>query len=260
MTYTLHQGDALGVMSRLPDDSVDALITDPPYNSGGRTSKERVSRTARDKYTSGTVNTLADFPGDQKDQRAYTRWLAEILTEGYRVTRPQGLAVVFCDWRQGPATSDALQMAGWLWSGTLSWIKPACRPRKGGFRQSCEYMFWGVKGSLDSSRDLYLPGHFTGSQPRKGRVHITQKPVELMRDLVRVCVPGGTVLDPFTGSGSTGVAALLEGRQFVGIEVTPHYWQIADTRLAEVERDLASRPSDPPVQEDTTAATAPAST
>ena len=121
--------------------------------------------------------------------------------------------MVFSDWRQEPTTSDALQMAGWTWSGTIPWIKPTSRPRKGGPKQDSEFIAWGVKGSLDQIRDLYLPGHYIASQPRKDRVHITQKPVEIMQQLVQVCPEGGTVLDPFTGSGSTGVAALSEGRK-----------------------------------------------
>ena len=53
MSYTLHQGDALTVLKNLPDESVHAVITDPPYNSGGRTSSERTSRTARNASRSG---------------------------------------------------------------------------------------------------------------------------------------------------------------------------------------------------------------
>jgi len=239
MAYTLHRGDALTVLTRLADDSVDAVITDPPYNSGGRTSSERTGRTPRAKYTSSdAAHDLADFPGDNRDQRSYIRWLAEFLTEAYRITRDHGSALVFSDWRQGPATSDALQMAGWTWTGVMPWRKPAARPRKGGFKQDCEYIYWGVKGTVDRSRDLYLPGFFTASQPRKGRIHITQKPVEVMRQLVQICPEGGTVLDPFTGSGSTGVAALREGRHFIGIELSRHYADLAEERLRkELSRD-----------------------
>lgn len=61
-------------------------------------------------------------------------------------------------------------------------------------------------------------------------MHITQKPVELMRDLVKVCVPGGTVIDPCAGSGSTGVAALAEGRSFLGIELGDGYRREAEER------------------------------
>ncbi|MFB7618108.1 DNA-methyltransferase [Kitasatospora sp. NPDC056181] len=237
--FTLHRGDALTVLKSLPDESVNAVITDPPYNSGGRTSSERTSRDARAKYvTSNSVHDLKTFPGENRDQRSYRSWLTELLTEAYRASTEHSVAMVFSDWRQEPTTSDALQMAGWTWQGTIPWIKPASRPRKGGFKQSAEFISWGVKGTLDNSRDLYLPGHFIASQPRKDRVHITQKPLEIMQKLVQICPEDGVVLDPFTGSGSTGIAALREGRRFVGVELSPHYAEIADQRLrAELTQD-----------------------
>lgn len=239
MSYTLHRGDALTVLKTLPNESVNAVITDPPYNSGGRTSSERTSRTARAKYVSGdSAHDLRTFPGENRDQRSYRSWLTALLTEAYRASTEHAVAVVFSDWRQEPTTSDALQMAGWTWTGTIPWVKPTSRPRKGGFKQSAEFITWGVKGTLAKNRDLYLPGHFIASQPRKDRVHITQKPVEIMRQLVQICPEGGTVLDPFTGSGTTGIAALREGRRFVGVELSSHYATIAERRLqAELSQD-----------------------
>ncbi|MEU6440370.1 site-specific DNA-methyltransferase [Streptomyces sp. NPDC047046] len=233
MGYTLHRGDALSILKTLPDESVHAVITDPPYNSGGRTSAERTSRTARAKYVTGTArHTLRTFPGENRDQRAYRAWLTDLLTQCYRASVEHAVACVFTDWRQEPTTTDALQMAGWTWQGTMPWIKPASRPRRGGFKQSSEFIVWGVKGSLDTTRDLYLPGDYTASQPRKDRVHITQKPIDVMRTLVRACPEDGVVLDPFTGSGTTGIAALREGRRFVGIELSEHYATLAEKRMA----------------------------
>lgn len=233
MGYTLHRGDALTVLKTLPDESINAIITDPPYNSGARTSADRTSRSARAKYvSSSSAHDLATFPGENRDQRSYRAWLTELLTEAYRAAAEHSVAVVFSDWRQEPTTSDALQMAGWTWSGTIPWIKPSSRPRRGGFKQSSEFISWGVKGSL-AKRELYLPGHFIASQPRKDRVHITQKPVEIMQQIVQSCPEDGVVLDPFAGSGSTGVAALREGRHFIGVELSPHYADIAEQRLRE---------------------------
>ncbi|MBF9071763.1 DNA-methyltransferase [Streptacidiphilus fuscans] len=241
MTYTLHRGDALSVLAQLPDDSVDAVITDPPYNSGGRTAKERTSRTAKQKYTSGDAkHDLPDFPGENKDQRSYGFWMTLLLTEAYRVCREGGMLLVFTDWRQSGVTEDALQAGGWLWRGIVPWHKPQARPRTGGFTQNCEFVYWASKGAIDGSRNpVHLPGLYSASQPSgRERVHITQKPVSVMRDLVKICVPGGTVLDPFAGSGSTGVAALLEGRDFIGVEMARRNYRNAARRLAETEAEL----------------------
>jgi site-specific DNA-methyltransferase (adenine-specific) len=234
-TYTLHRGDALTVLHGL-EDRVDAVIVDPPYNSGGRTSAERTGRSARAKYTSGDAqHQLPDFPGENKDQHSYAFWLSLLLAESYRMARPGAMAAVFTDWRQLNATSDAFQAGGWLWRGVAPWHKPQARPQKAQPKQDCEFIIWGSKGPMDrDSNPVYLPGYYRGSQPSgHERVHITQKPIAVMRELVQICVPEGTILDFCAGSGSTGVAALLEGRSFIGIEATPEYAQIANRRLAE---------------------------
>ncbi|GGQ89370.1 methyltransferase [Kitasatospora griseola] len=196
-SLSLHRGDVLTVLKSLPDESVNAVIIDPPYNSGGRTGSECTSRDARAKYvTSSSAHDLKTSPGENRDQRSYRSWLTELLTEAYRASTEHAVAVVFSDWRQEPTTSDALQMAGWTWQGTIPGIKPAGRPRKGGFKQSAEFITWGVKGALDHSRVIYLPGHFIATQPREDRAHITQKPLEITRQLVRISPEGGVALGP----------------------------------------------------------------
>ncbi|MCY0932557.1 site-specific DNA-methyltransferase [Streptomyces sp. H27-H1] len=244
MPFSLHQGDALSVLATLPDGCVDSVITDPPYNSGGRTAKERTSRTARQKYTSNDAqHALPDFTGENMDQRSYSFWLTQIMTEAHRLTKPGGTALLFSDWRQLPTTTDALQAAGWLWRGVLAWHKPQARPQKGRFTQNCEFVIWGSKGALDGSQnEVYLPGLYSASQPSgKERHHITQKPVSVMRELVKICPEKGTVLDFCTGSGSTGVAALLEGRSFIGVEKTAEYSRIASDRLTETLNQTLTR-------------------
>lgn len=84
-----------------------------------------------------------------------------------------------------------------------------------------------------------LPGFFEAPAPRE-REHITQKPIEVMREIVRICPLGGRVLDPFAGSATTGVAALLEGRMFTGFELSPHFIEVGSRRLAEAEGGFVS--------------------
>ena len=157
--WTLHRGDALTLLPTL-NTLVDAVICDPPYNSGGRTNAERRAQGARDKYVSGDAqHNLGDFDGDTRDQRGYTHWLGLVLAEAYRLTRPGGSSLVFTDWAQLPATSDALQAAGWTWRGIIPWRKPISRPVKNGFRRECEYVLWGSRGDpLRHAPTIYLPG------------------------------------------------------------------------------------------------------
>ncbi|WP_280381316.1 DNA-methyltransferase [Nocardia wallacei] len=231
-------GESLAIMRQLPSAAFDALVTDPPYCSGGTTAADRTSRTAAQKYVSSDSaqgHQMPDFGGDQRDQRSFTLWCSMWLSEALRLVRPGGSALVFCDWRQLPAMSDALQVAGWRWRGIVVWAKTNARPQPG-FANQSEYVLWGSHGQLDRDhRPPYLPGVFTlGSPKGKARQHITAKPLLLMQQLVRATATGGLILDPFAGSGTTGAAAVLEGRRFLGIEGAAAYAEVAEDRLRAV--------------------------
>jgi site-specific DNA-methyltransferase (adenine-specific) len=244
MTVDLRRGDALAVLRDLPDASVDAVITDPPYSSGGQFRSDRMATTHTKYVQSDSGNlALAEFSGDNRDQRAYAYWCALWLGECQRVTRPAGVCLLFTDWRQLPATTDALQSGGWIWRGIVPWAKPSARPQSGRFTSSCEYVVWGSNGGMpiDYAAPV-LPGFYQANAPRD-RDHITQKPLSVMRDLVKICPKGGTVLDPFMGSGTTGVAAVLEGRSFVGVELTEHYYQVAERRITTAVQGYREDPS-----------------
>ena len=100
------------------------------------------------------------------------------------------------------------------------WDKGNSRPQKGRFRQQAEYIVWGSNGDMPISRPVpCLPGVFKYGNPQN-RIHLTEKPLPLMRDVVKITEPGGHILDPFAGSGTTILAAVLEGYTATGIEVT----------------------------------------
>jgi site-specific DNA-methyltransferase (adenine-specific) len=235
----LYAGDALAVLPHFPDGYADAVITDPPYSSGGMMRSDR-TQTTQAKYTArGGSN--PDFTGDNRDQRGYAYWSALWLGEALRVTRPGGAIVMFTDWRQLPTTSDAIQAGGWVWRGVIAWVKPFARPQVGRFTAQCEFAVWGSNGPMPQlDGGACLPGFWQGMPPRE-RDHITQKPVPLMRELVQVCPPGGLVLDPFAGAGTTGVGALLEDRRFTGIEINDHHRETARQRLAAVVQGYRER-------------------
>jgi site-specific DNA-methyltransferase (adenine-specific) len=154
--------------------------------------------------------------------------------------------MVFTDWRQLPSVTDAIQAAGWIWRGIIAWHKPVARVQVGRFTNSCEYIVWASKGSLSRKGKPPLPGMYSQSAPHYSkRIHITEKPVLLLRKLTRIAPEGGTVLDPFAGSGSTGVAALLEGHRFVGVELSAHYAEQAAARLDAAGHGHADADADP---------------
>lgn len=235
-SVTLHHGDALAVLATLETNSVDALITDPPYSSGGMVRGDRMGTTgAKYVQSDSSSRDLAEFTGDNRDQRSYAYWCALWLGECLRIVRPGGVACLFTDWRQLPATTDALQSGGWIWRGIVPWHKPNARPQAGRFTASCEYVVWGSKGPMPVEYVAgvkTLPGFYQAHPPRE-RDHQTQKPLEVMRQLVKIADAGGTILDPFAGSGTTLRAAKDEGYRAIGVEQVGEYCKLAARRLAQ---------------------------
>lgn len=235
MTCRLALGDSVLLLRELPSGSVDMLLADPPYCSGGLTRTERKAAPSK-KYQANDAAHFADFPGDSRDERSFLLWSVIWMSEAWRALRPGCSALVFSDWRQLANTCDAVQAAGFVFRGIVPWAKTACRPQPNSFRAECEYVVWATKDDIDrtpSSSAKYLPGFYRCAAPTAEREHMNQKPVALLRDLMAIAPEGGTVLDPFMGSGSTGVACAETGRSFVGIEMTEHYYGVARARIAE---------------------------
>ena len=159
--------------------------------------------------------------------------MAEILSEARRAAKVGAPICVFIDWRQLPALTDALQWAGWVWRGVLAWDKINSRPQRGRFKQQAEFVVWGSNGRMPAGRDaLVMPGVFRQSMPTFAkRTHQTEKPLEVMREIVKIVEPGGIVLDPFAGAGTTVLAAKMEGYPAIGIELSKHYADAARRRL-----------------------------
>ena len=235
---TIIHGDTLQVLKTFPTGVFGGILTDPPYASGAADQSGRQKSTAAKYSSAKTDNLLPDFEGDSKDQRSWAHWAAEWLAEARRCSREGAPICVFIDWRQFPSLTDALQWAGWIWRGTLVWDKTNSRPQRGRFRQQAEFVVWGSNGHMPVDRNApVLPGVFRQSMPALAkRIHQTEKPLEVMRDMVKIVEPGGIVLDPFAGAGTTVLAAKLEGYPAVGIELSPHYAAAAQKR---VDADVA---------------------
>lgn len=235
-TSALYRGDCYPLLRDMEPEQFDAVVTDPPYCSGGLMRSDRAQSTSGKYVVKGTTIQRPEFSGDSRDQRSFTVWATLWLAECLRVTKPGGLLMMFTDWRQLPVMSDALQAGGWIWRGVNVWDKTeGTRPQRGFFRSQCEYVLLGSNGSMGKEQErpvsVCAPGVYRGSRGAEDRLHITGKPVGLMHHLLQVLPAGARVLDPFVGSGSTLVAALESGRRGVGIEYTADYCEIARTRL-----------------------------
>ena len=229
--------NALDILPTLDKGSFDALVTDPPYSSGGLHTQAKSLPTSAKYQNSGTKKKYpgGDFPGDGLDQRSWLRWCTEWLRESLRVVRPGGYALVFIDWRQLPTMTDAFQMSGWTWRGIVVWNKTgsARAAHKGYFRHQSEFIVWGTNGRCEkATHGGPFPGVYTHRVNPAEKLHVTGKPIALMKELVDCTPPASRILDPFCGSGTTIKAAIETGRNGLGIELSPDCFAVAEQNLS----------------------------
>jgi site-specific DNA-methyltransferase (adenine-specific) len=220
MTYRLHQGDCMDVLPTLT--GVDAVVTDPPYGMNNDCNYTRFSMGPHGKASSRKYASVIgdDRPFDPSPWLKYPN----VILWGYNhfaERLPVGTLLVWIkklDGGFGTFLSDA----------EVAW-------QKGGHGVYCQ-------------RDTSLLAE------TNNRLHPTQKPIGIMRWCIeRVTKPGDTVLDPYMGSGTTGVAAIQAGRNFIGIELDPTYYAIAERRIANAQPPLfvADAPIALPVEQAT---------
>lgn len=232
----LYLGDCLDFIPTMEDGSVDLILTDPPYSSGGLFAGDRKAKTGAkyaDKKFNGAAD-LDDFSGDNMDQRSFTLFMREVFARCRPKMKPGAIAGAFCDWRNLPAMTDAMQIGGLVWRGIVVWNKGTTRNQPGRYRPDCEYLIWGTNGPrpLAGAGLPSVPGCYNvPSVPSSQRQHQTEKPLALMRALMQILPGPGLVFDPFMGSGTTGQAAIETGHDFVGCELTPAIFETARQRL-----------------------------
>jgi site-specific DNA-methyltransferase (adenine-specific) len=218
--YTVYKGDALTLVPLV--GPFDHCITDPPYEQEAHARMRRTRAVLEGRQ----VNAGVDFAPVTEAQR---RLLAQLRCQWI---------LIFC---QAEAIARYQALLGAKYKRPLVWVKPDSAPQFTGDRPAMGYesivCAWGQSGrsqwQAGGKRGVYA------SLVRDGdvRLHPTQKPLLLMRALVQdFTKPGDVVLDPFMGSGTTGVACLEHGRRFIGIEQDPRYFALACDRLAAAAR------------------------
>ena len=237
----LYQGDALAVLHELPDASVDAVVTDPPYSSGGLHASARRRDPAAKYQQTGTKRAYPPMLGDCKDQRSFGFWATLWLSECWRIAKPGSPCLVFSDWRQLPAMTDAVQAAGFEWRGIVVWHKPSARPMLGSFRHDTEFVIHAIKAPATAWTRRCFPGVYSHRVVASDKVHLTGKPRPLLVDLLGVTREDGTVLDPFMGGGTTALACIQTGRRFIGVELSEAYFNLTKERIQLAKRSCLER-------------------
>jgi len=215
---TIIHGDALTVLRNMDSECIDFIITDPPYGVNFQSDRRKVTP---------KLNRIAN------DKSPFIWW----LYDAFRVLNGGGGLLCFSRWDVQQIFIDAMKIAGFSVKSCLVWDKGVhgMGDLKSTFAPRYETCIFAVKGSykFPDGRpvDVIQCQRLDGS----ALSHPNEKPLDLMRRLVDVATkPGDLILDPFAGSGTTLVAALQSGRQYIGVEISPQHYETAQRRLYEV--------------------------
>jgi DNA modification methylase len=270
-TDTLYLGDCLDVLPTLPDESVNLIVTSPPYADRRKGSYGGVHP---DKYVEWFLPVSAQLKRVLKADGSFILNIKEPAVDGERHTYVMELVI-------------ALRKQGWLWTEEYCWHKKNCYPGKwpNRFRDAWEHCYhftkqrqfqmfqeavmvpmgqWAEKRLAkltrndvvrDESRSQSGFGKRVANWIGREKVYptnvlhlateVTNKrhsaafPLELPSWFIRLFTkPGDIVLDPFVGSGTTAVAARKLGRHFIGVEIKPEYFELAEAAIAEITPSL----------------------
>jgi len=219
---TLYHGDCLEVMRSIPEKSIDAVITDPPYGidyqSVWRIGSERK-------------------PKIENDKRPFIWW----LNEAFRVTNDKGVLLTFCDWRYQDLWKSVIEVAGYSIKSHVIWDRDwhGLGDLNGQFAPQHDIIWFATKGDFSFQNGRPKDVIRSRRLPAEDLVHPNEKPSSLMQILANsVTGAFSTILDPFMGSGTTGVACVQTGRNFIGIEIDEGYFKIAEKRIEEAKQQM----------------------
>lgn len=213
------QGDCLEVMKGIPDKSVDCIITDPPYGM---------------KYQSARRIATPQFKKIENDNNI--DWFPEFIKECYRILKDNSHIYIFCNDYNISKFRDLQEQAGFKNKRTLVWVKNnhTSGDLLGDYANKTEFINYAQKGRrlLNGGRDTNVLNFNRVSKLE----HPTQKPVDLNEYLIKKSTnETDIILDPFAGSGTTGVACKNTNRNYILIEKEPEYIDIINKRLNNYE-------------------------
>lgn len=213
----LYNDDCLKILPTIEDNSIDCIVVDPPYGMDFQSNRAK------------------DGPRYEKisnDDIPFLDW----IEPSYRILKEGGAIISFCDWKTSHIWREEFERCGFKITSQAVWnrVHHGMGDLTGGFAPMHDIIWYVTKGRrlFVNSRPKSLLTHKRPS-PNKDFGHPTCKPVKLMEELIYGIDDGsnGIILDPFMGSGSTGVAANNLNRKFIGIEMNDIYFKIAQSRL-----------------------------
>lgn len=215
----IYHANCMDIMLNMESGSIDCVITDPPYGMAFQSNRAK------------------DGPRHEKiknDDILFTDW----VPEAYRLLKDGGGIISFCNWETSNQWRTVLEDAGFEIKSQVIWnrMHHSMGDLKGAFAPMHDIIWYGCKGRriFANGRPKSVLSHQRPS-PTEDHGHPTCKPVSLMEELILAIDDGsdGIILDPFLGSGSTGVAAKNLSRKFIGIELDQTYYQTSKNRIGE---------------------------
>lgn len=224
---TIYNDDCLNILKIIPDNSIDFVITDPPFN-------------VKLKY-----NTIKDDMSDEN----YRDWCIKWISEFKRIIKQGHVIIIFTGDAKSYWVFDAIYKSEIVFNHWIKWIKMNSQGNLPGtaFLNKVELAFLCSNGKLDKKiinrkefNADYIIQNNMNINSKGSWNHIAQRPVELYGTLIKgFTKPGDIVLDPFMGSGTTAEACILTDRQYIGIEIDKIYYEKILKRIKEaVERKV----------------------
>ena len=229
----LYNADCLEVFKTIPDNSVDLLLTDPPYNVSRPNNFTTMGSACRQGMTFGDWDKSFDVIG----------W----IEPASKTLKENANVVIFNSWENLSAIKEECERNHISVKRCLVLNKanPAPFNRDRMFVNDVEFALWGVYNSKDKptkwvfNRENPVEKCVINTVVQSSKLHPTMKDLKVIEKLVRLLsLSGGVVMDPFLGSGTTGVACQHLGREFIGIEIDEKYYNIAKERIdGETDRE-----------------------
>lgn len=220
--------NCIEAMRSLPENSIDLVVTDPPYRlvgGGNTTNKCKVGGILSRDCEYARQGKLFEF-----NNIRFSDWIPEV----FRILKNGTHAYIMCNSRNLFDLWGAASAAGFKFVNLLVWKKNNKTPNRY-YMQQCEFILLLRKGAARDINNMGLANWFDIANI-KDKQHPTQKPVELIKIFIeQSSAEGETVLDPFLGVGTTAIAAMLADRHYIGFELSQEFFNIACKKLDEIE-------------------------
>ena len=239
MTINLFHENCINVLTKMEENSVDLILTDPPYNLGNFMRNRQTNlKKMRSNYFGAAGWDDLDFIDWQKNMETFFEKASRVLRKG-------GAMIIFMSIIKVESIINIAEKYGFYYKTTGIWHKRNPMPRNMDlhFVNSTEawiYFTYKVKTSMFNNNGKvlhdFVETSVTPANERKFGKHPTQKPISLMEYFIKVLSnEGDLILDPFMGSGTVGVASKKLKRNFIGIEISKEYFSISKNRIENID-------------------------